>query len=109
MGITSPPVSTRMISDAKYKGHEFDKRKGRLIVQGFKQIVGTHYDGKTFTPSPSQYTQKILMALVAGRGLCVKSWDVGQAYTHGERVKPIALSYPVGFKRKGKDGECNHI
>ena len=105
MGITSPPVSTRMISDAKYKGHQFDKRKGRLIVQGFKQQVGIHYDGKVFTPSPSQYTQKILMALVAGRSLQVKSWDIGQAYTHGERVKPIALSYPVGFKRRGGNGE----
>jgi len=39
LGITAPPISTRMISDAKYKGHEFDKRKGRLIVQGFKQIT----------------------------------------------------------------------
>ena len=25
--------------------------------------------------------------------------------THGERVKPIALSYPVGFKKRGKNGE----
>ena len=105
MGITSPPVSTRMISNAKYKGHDFDKRKGRLIVQGFKQIKNVHYDGKVFTPAPSQYTQKILMALVAGKGFKVKSWDVGQAYTHGERVKPLALSYPVGFKRRGGDGE----
>ena len=105
LGITAPPISTRMISDAKYKGHEFDKRKGRLIVQGFKQIKNVHYDGKVFTPAPSQYTQKILMALVAGNDWKVKSWDIGQAYTHGERVKPIALSYPVGFKKRGKNGE----
>ena len=105
MNITSPPVSTRMISDAKYKGHVFEKRKGRMIVQGFKEIPGVHYDGKVFTPAPSQYTQKILMAFVAGKGFKVKSWDVGQAYTWGERVKPIALSYPVGFKRRGDNGE----
>ena len=104
-GITAPPISTRMISDAKYKGHVFDKRKGRMIVQGFKQIKNVHYDGKVFTPAPSQYTQKILMALVAGKNLKIKSWDISQAYTHGERVKPIALSYPVGYKKRGKNGE----
>ena len=105
MGITSPPISTRMLSAAKYKGHTFDKRKGRMIVQGFKQIPNVHYDGKVFTPAPSQYTQKILMALKAGKDMHVKSWDVGQAYTHGERVKPLAMHYPVGFKRRGENGE----
>lgn len=45
------------------------------------------------------------MALVAGKDWKVKSWDIGQACTHGERVKPIALSYPVGFKKRGKNGE----
>ena len=105
MGITSPPITTRMLLDAKHKGHVFDKRKGRMIVQGFKQIPNVHYDGKVFTPAPSQYTQKILMAFVAGKGMKVLSWDVGQAYTHGERVKPLALNYPVGFKRRGDNGE----
>jgi hypothetical protein len=104
-GIKAPPTSTRMISDAKYKGHVFDKRKGRMIVQGFKQMKNVHYDGKVFTPAPSQHAQKTLMALVAGKNLKIKSLDISQACTHGERVKLIALSYPVGHKKRGKNGE----
>jgi hypothetical protein len=107
-GITAPPTSTRMTSDAKHEGKEFDERKGRMIAQGFKQIKNVHHDGKVFTPAPSQCTQKkMLMALVAGKKFKIKSWDVdvSQARAHGERVKPLALSSPTGFKRRGKNGE----
>jgi hypothetical protein len=105
-GITAPPMSkTRMISDAKYKEHVFDERKGRMIARGFKQIKNARYNGKVFTPAPSQCTQKMLMALVAGKNLKIKSWDISQACAHGERVKPIALSHPVGCKKRGKNGE----
>ena len=93
-----------MISAAKYRGAEFDRRKGRLICQGFRAIEGVHHDGKTFAASPSQYTQKVLMAFVAGKGYKVKSWDIKTAYLFGERVKPVALSYPAGFRRS-RNGE----
>lgn len=65
-----------MISAAKHRGAEFDRRKGRLICQGFRAIEGVHHDGKTFTASPSQHTQKVLMSFVAGKDYKVKSWDV---------------------------------
>jgi hypothetical protein len=32
-------------------------------------IKGVHFDGKTFSPTPNQHTNKILMALVAGEDL----------------------------------------
>ena len=88
-----------IISAAKYRGAEFDRRKGRLICQGFRAIEGVHHDGKTFAASPSQHTQKVLMSFVAGKDHKVKSWDIKTAYLFGERVKPIALSYPAGFRR----------
>ena len=103
-GIKEPALPTRMISAAKYRGAEFDRRKGRLICQGFRAIEGVHHDGKTFAASPSQYTQKVLMSFVAGKGYKVKSWDIKTAYLFGERVKPVALSYPVGFRRT-RDGK----
>ena len=104
MGIHEPALPTRMISAAKYRGLEFDRRKGRLICQGFRAIEGIHHDGKAFAASPSQYSQKLLMSFVAGKGYYVRSWDIKTAYLFGERVKPVCLSYPVGFRRE-KDGE----
>jgi hypothetical protein len=71
-----------MMSDAKHKGKEFDKRKGRVVVQGFKQTKNVHHDRKVFTPASSQHTQKMLMALVAGKKFKMKSWDASQARTH---------------------------
>jgi hypothetical protein len=32
-------------------------------------IKGVHFDGKTFSPTPNQHTNKNLMALVAGEDL----------------------------------------
>ena len=55
MGINDPALPTRMISAAKYRGAEFDRRKGRMICQGFRAIEGVHHDGKIFAASPSQY------------------------------------------------------
>ena len=105
MGILEPPLPTRMISAAKYRGLEFDRRKGRMICQGFRAIEGIHHDGKSFAASPSQHTQKILMSLVAGLDYDCLSWDIKTAYLFGERKKPVCLSYPQGFRRD-KNGEA---
>ena len=104
MGIYEPPLPTRMISAAKYRGIEFDRRKGRMICQGFRAIEGVHHDGKSFAASPSQHTQKFLMGMVAGKYYHVRSWDIKTAYLFGERKKPVCLSYPTGFRRT-KNGE----
>ena len=108
MGIFEPPLPTRMISAAKYRGLEFDRRKGRMICQGFRAIEGVHHDGKSFAASPSQHTQKILMSFVAGKDFDCLSWDIKTAYLFGERVKPVCLSYPAGFRRD-KDGEALYM
>ena len=104
MGIGEPPLPTRMISAAKYRGVEFDRRKGRMICQGFRAIEGVHHDGKSFAASPSQHTQKLIMSFVAGKDYEVLSWDIKTAYLFGERVKPVCMSYPAGFRRE-RDGE----
>jgi hypothetical protein len=112
MGISTPPIPTRMLSDVKYKDGEFEKYKGRMIAQGFRMIKGVHFDGKTFSPTPNQHTNKILMALVAGEDLDILSFDISLAYTWGERDPEnypggtkIALSYPPGLRRWNADGE----
>jgi hypothetical protein len=40
MGISTPPIPNRTLSDVKYKDGEFEKCKGRIIAQGFKMIKG---------------------------------------------------------------------
>ena len=95
MGISTPPIPTRMLSDVKYKDGEFEKYKGRMIAQGFRMIKGVHFDGKTFSPTPNQHTNKILMALVAGEDLGILSFDISLAYTLGERDPE---NYPGGTK-----------
>jgi hypothetical protein len=112
MGISTPAIPTRMLSDVKYKDAVFEKYKGRMIAQGFRMIKGVHFDGKTFSPTPNQHTNKILMALVAGEDLEILSFDISLAYTWGERDPDnypggtkIALSYPPGLRRWNEAGE----
>ena len=112
MGISTPPIPTRMLSDVKYKDGILEKYKGRCIAQGFRMIKGVHFDGKTFSPTPNQHTNKLLMALVAGEDLEILSFDISLAYTWGERDPAnypggtkIALSYPPGLRRWNAAGE----
>ena len=107
MGIITTPIPTRMISDVKYSDGKFSKYKGRCVAQGFKMIKGVHYDGKTFSPTPNQYTNKILMGIKAGEQLECLSFDIKLAYTWGEREGnyKLAMSYPRGFKRYDSNGD----
>jgi hypothetical protein len=105
MGISTPPIPTRMLSDVKYKDGDFEKHKGRMIK-------GVRFDGNFFSPTPNQHTNKILMALVAGEDLDMLSFDISLAYTWGERSPEnypggtkIALSCPPGLRRWNTDGE----
>jgi hypothetical protein len=100
MGMHEPPLPTRMISAAKHRGLDFDRRKGRMICQGFRAIEGVHHDGKSFAASPSQHAQKIIISFVAGKDFDALSWDIKTACLFGERVKPVCLSCPVGFRRE---------
>ena len=107
LGITTPSIPTRMISDIKYSDGKLTKYKGRCVAQGFRMIKGVHYDGKTFSPTPNQHTNKVMMAHVAGEDLSCLSFDIRLAYTWGEREggHKIALSYPPGFRRWNSEGE----
>jgi hypothetical protein len=58
-GISTPPIPTRMLPDVKHKDGEFEKHKGRMIAQGFRMIKGVHFDGKLFSPTLNQHTNKI--------------------------------------------------
>jgi hypothetical protein len=116
MGISTPPIPTRMLSDVKYKDGKSEKYKGRMIALGFRMIKGVHFDGKTFSPTPNQHTNKILMALVAGEDLDMLSFDISLACTWGERGPEnypggtkIALSYRPGLRRWNADGEQLYI
>jgi hypothetical protein len=108
MGIFEPPLPARMTSAAKHRGIEFDRRKGRMICQGFRAIEGVHHDGKAFAASPSSHAQKFLMAMIAGKDCDVRSWDTKTACLFGERKKPACSSCPLGFRRT-KNGEDLYI
>ena len=69
MGITTTTIPTRMIPDAKYSTGKFFKYRGRCVAQGFRMSKGVRYDGKTFFPTPNQYTNKVLMGIKAGEQL----------------------------------------
>ena len=106
MGINEPPLPTRMISAAKYRGLDFDRRKGRLICQGFRAIEGIHHDGKAFAASPSQYSQKLLMSFVAGKGYKIRSWDIKTACLFGERVSPCVYHIQWVSGERGTEKNC---
>ena len=79
-----------------------EKYKGRLCVDGTKQIKGVHYDA-TFTPNPSMNSFKFLMALRTKRNMITRQVDWVGAFLNAPIDKPVYCKQPTGFEVKGKE------
>ena len=80
---------------------EFDRPKIRKIIQGHKYAMkkNVHYD-RTFTPTPSLDSSRILEAYSVGRGLARFTFDIVSAYQHAPHDgPPLGVKYPKGFER----------
>jgi hypothetical protein len=95
-------VPSRYVPTTKYlPTGEFDRPKMRKIIQGHKYAMrkNVHYD-KTFTPTPTLDSSRMLEAFSVGHGLFRFTFDIISAYQHAPHDgPPLGVRYPKGFER----------
>lgn len=76
--------------------------KTRLVARGFSQQYGEDFD-ETFAPVVRHETIRVLLAVVAQKGLHVRQLDVKSAYLNGKREETIFMEQPEGFVDRGNE------
>ena len=69
------------------------KKKARLIVQGFNDVIGVDYDDKANSPA-SWFVVRLLLTIIVFYQIMAKGADVTQAYTDGDRAKRKFVTLP---------------
>ena len=70
-----------------------ERRKARLVANGFSQIPGTNFND-TFAPVSRASTIRLMMALSVEMNLIVHQMDVVTAFLNGEVEEKIYITVP---------------
>ena len=102
-GILTNPIPLVDVNTYKFDAEgKIDKYKHRKPLAGHPGNMqkGVHYD-KSFAPTPTQHSSRLLMAVMIKFGLYILTFDVSQAYVQAilPENEQIAVRYPDGFKR----------
>ena len=81
---------------------EITKRKTRIVVKGFSQVPGLHYN-ETYAPVMRWGTLRILLSIGAIFGQSIRQFDVKSEYLHGKIQEEVWVEQPDGFKLPGKE------
>ena len=71
------------------------KTKARFVAKGFSQVQDVDYF-RTFAPTPSSASVKILAAVANDHGLKIFHLDVAQAFVRAKLDAEIYMKYPMG-------------
>jgi len=81
-----------------------ERLKARHCVKGCAQAPGSH--GDTFAPTAKSASHKLLIALAAGLGLRLASFDVEVAFLSAPLMeRPYFVKMAEGFEEFAEDGE----
>ena len=108
MGIETKPINfSTALTFKRDKDNKIYRYKCRICVAGrkFSMQKGVHYD-KTYAACPIHYSSKLLQGLMVRLKLKRLTFDISQAYCHGELPdqERIILRYPSGFRRWDENG-----
>jgi ATP-binding cassette subfamily B (MDR/TAP) protein 1 len=83
--------------------HDGSKRyKVRLVVKGFQQKEGINYTD-IFSLVVKLTTIRLVLSIVATKGLYLEQLDVKTAFLHGDLEEEIYMQQPEGFVEKGNE------
>jgi hypothetical protein len=104
---TEPPPGTRVLKTGtvcrgSYRNGELVKRKVRIIVKGYSQVPGLHFN-KTYAPVMKWSTFRMILSLGASMGTAIRQFDVKSAYLHGTMKEEVWVRQPEGFEVPGKE------
>eukprot|EP00940_MAST-03C_sp_MAST-3C-sp2_P003302 g3302.t1 len=92
-------LKTKLTADGR-----FDKRKSRLVAQGFSQIPGVDFDpAQVFSPVIGTTSLRMLLALATIWDFELHVVDVKGAYLNAKLSEEIFMRFPRGYgEEKGK-------
>jgi hypothetical protein len=108
--LTDLPAGVRPIQSIwvlKENKHNITKAvefKARLVLDGRQQKYGRDYD-KTYAPTPSMESTKILAAIRTERNMRSYQIDFRGAFLNSDMDKVIYMSQPRGFEVKGMESK----
>jgi hypothetical protein len=91
----------------KEKEHDITKAtelKARLVLDGRQQQFGRDYD-RTYAPTPSMESTKMLAAIRTERNMLISQIDFKGAFLNSLMDKEIYIYQPRGFEVKGLEGK----
>jgi hypothetical protein len=77
-----------------------DKYKGQIVVQGYSQIQGIHYN-KVFALTVRMAAMRTVMAIAAAEDLELESLDVSMVFLNGEIDVEVYMRIPEGLEVEG--------
>jgi hypothetical protein len=95
----------------KEKEHDITKAvefKARLVLDGRQQQFGRDYD-KTYAPTPSMESTKILAAIRTERNMKSYQIDFKGAFLNSDMDKDVYMYQPRGFEVKGSESKVIKI
>ena len=91
-------IGSRMTLRNKLKPDgTIEKRKARLVAQGFSQQPGVHFL-ETFAPVARFSSIRLVAALAAEYNLKIRQFDIAAAYLHGRLDEEIFMDTPKRFE-----------
>lgn len=76
-----------------------DRKKARLVAQGFSQKYGVDYD-EVFAPVARSVTLRMMLSTAGANKLIVKQYDIKTAFLNGKLEEEIFMRPPPGFQRQ---------
>lgn len=87
-------IGSRMVLRNKWRPDgTLDKRKARLVAQGFKHRLGIHF-AETFAPVARIGSIRLMASLAAKYGMKIQQFDVETAYLNGRLKRDVYMLPP---------------
>lgn len=87
-------IGSRIVLRNKYKPDgTIERRKARLVAQGFSQQPGVHFN-ETFAPVARMSSIRLLMSIAARLKMKIHQFDVATAYLNGNLSENIYMEPP---------------
>lgn len=95
----SKVIGSRIILRNKFKPDgSLERRKARLVAQGFSQKPGIHFT-ETFAPVTRFSSIRMMVSLAVEHGMKIKHFDVTTAYLNSEIMEEIYMEPPIDFEQ----------
>lgn len=90
-------IGSRFVLRNKFRPDgTLEKRKARIVAQGFAQTPGVHFN-QTFAPVARMGSIMLLVALSSIYGMNIRQFDISTAYLNSPVEEEIFLEPPCGL------------